>query len=45
MKGPMQWMGLTICYGGMAVKRMGMLGVIVEKMNRVDRVTLIGTGT
>jgi hypothetical protein len=34
---------------GMAVKRMGMLGVNVEKMKaltvKMDRMTLIGTGT
>jgi len=48
-KGPMQCMGLKICCGGMAVKRMWMLGVNVEKMKaltvKMDRVTLIGTGT
>jgi hypothetical protein len=30
--GPMQWMGLMIMCCGMAVKRMGMLGVSVRKM-------------
>ena len=32
LKGPMQWMGLMIMCYGMAVKRMGMLGVSVRKM-------------
>jgi len=29
---PVQWMGLMMVCGGMAVKRMGMLGVSVRKM-------------
>jgi len=49
MKGPLQWMGLTIRCGEMTVKRMGMLGVNVEKMKaltvKMEIVTLIGTGT
>jgi len=32
VRGPMQWMGLMIMCYGMAVKRMGMLGVSVRKM-------------
>jgi uncharacterized ferredoxin-like protein len=45
---PMQWMGLMICCG-MAVKRMGMLGISVRTMKtltvKVEKVTLIGTGS
>jgi hypothetical protein len=44
-KGPMYWMGL-IMRCGMAVKRMGMLGVSVRKMTaltvKMETVTLIG---
>jgi hypothetical protein len=43
---PMQWMRLMMICCGMAVKRMGMLGVSVRKMMaltvKVKTVTLIG---
>jgi hypothetical protein len=42
----MQWMGLMITCCGVALKRMGMLGVSVRKMKaltvKVETVTLIG---
>jgi hypothetical protein len=45
----MQWMGLMMICSGMAVKRTGMLGVIVRKMKaltvKMETVTLIGKGT
>jgi hypothetical protein len=45
---PMQWMRLIMMCCGMAVKRMGMLGVSVRKMKtqtvKVETVTLIGKG-
>jgi len=44
----MQWMGRKIKCCGMAVKRMGMLGVSVRKMKaltkKMEAVTLIGKG-
>jgi len=43
---PMQWMGLMLICCGVALKRMGMLGVSVRKMKaltvKVEIVTLIG---
>jgi len=45
---PMQWMGLVMICCGVAVKRMGMLGVSVRKMKALtvntETATLIGTG-
>jgi hypothetical protein len=45
---PMQWMGLMTGCCGMAVKRMGMLGVSVRNMKalnvNMEAVTLIGKG-
>ena len=44
---PMQWMRMIIC-SGMAVKKMGMLGVSVKKMKALivtmETGTLIGIG-
>jgi hypothetical protein len=44
----MQWMGLMMVCCGMAVKRMGMLGVSVRKTKaltvKMETVTLIGKG-
>jgi hypothetical protein len=43
-----QWMGLMMIYCGMAVKRMGKLGVSVRKMKtltvKMETVTLAGKG-
>jgi len=45
---PIQWMRLMMICCGMAVKRMGMLGVCVRKMKalsvKMETVTLIGKG-
>jgi hypothetical protein len=45
---PVQWMGLIMTCCGMAVKRMGVLGVSVRKMKalnvKMETVTLIGKG-
>ena len=45
---PVQWMGLMVMCCGMAVKRMGMLGVSVRKVKalsvKTETVTLIGNG-
>jgi hypothetical protein len=45
---PMQWMELIIICCGTAVKRMGILGVCVRKMNaqtvKMETATLIGKG-
>ena len=45
---PMQWMGLMVICCGMAVKRMGMLGVSVRKMKaqmvKMEIVTRDGKG-
>jgi hypothetical protein len=45
---PMQWMGLMMISCGMAMKRMGLLGMSVRKMRaltvKMEAVTLIGTG-
>jgi hypothetical protein len=44
----MQWTGLLMICCGMAVRRMGMLGVSVRKMEaltvKMETVTLIGKG-
>jgi hypothetical protein len=44
----MQWMGLMMIRCGMAVKRVGMLGVIARQMKalivKMEIVTLIGKG-
>ena len=46
---PVQWMGLMMIYCGMAVERMGMLGISLRRMKtltvNVEKVTLIGTGS
>jgi len=47
---PIQWMGLMMMlFCGMAVKRMGMLGISVRTIKtltvKVEKVTLIGTGS
>ena len=41
----MHWLGLMVC-SGMAVNRIGMLGVSVRKMKalKVENVTLVGEG-
>jgi len=45
---PVQWMRLMMTCCGMAVKRLGMLGVSVRKMKAltvtIETVTLIGKG-
>jgi hypothetical protein len=45
---PVQWMGLMMICCGMAVKRMGMLGVSLRKMKeltvKMETVTLTGKG-
>jgi hypothetical protein len=44
-----QWMGLMMICCGMAVKRMGMLGISVRMIKtltvKVEKVTLFGTGS
>jgi len=44
----MQWMGLMVICCGMAVKRMGILGVSARKMKaltvKMERMPLIGKG-
>ena len=45
---PLQWMGLKMICCGVAVQRIGMLGVSVRKMKvltvKMETVTLIGKG-